>query len=84
LCATIVLQSSTMATKTLNIRIPEEQYEEMEEVVKARHYTSKGEFIRELLREALDEYIEQLHAGVEKERNKYMSLREYGKKEDLE
>ena len=73
-----------MATKTLNIRIPEEQYMEVEELVKDRHYTSKAEFVRELLRGALDEYIESMHREVEEEREEYIPLREYGKKEGLE
>jgi len=73
-----------MATKTLNIRIPEEQYMEMEELVNDRHYTSKAEFVRELLRGALDEYIESVHREVEEEREKYVPLREYGKKQGLE
>ena len=73
-----------MATKTLNIRIPEEQYMEMEELVNDRHYTSKAEFVRELLRGALDEYIKSMHKEVEEEREKYVPLREYGKKKGLE
>ena len=72
------------ATKTLNIRIPTEQYEEIEEIVKARHFTSKGEYVRQLLRESLDEYSALLHDKVEKDRSKYVPLREYGKKKGLE
>lgn len=73
-----------MVTKTINIRIPEEQYVEMEEIVKIRHYTSKAEFVRELLRSALDEYIELIHKDVEREKSRYTPLREYGKKRGLE
>ena len=73
-----------MATKTLNIRIPEEQYLEVEELVRDRHYTSKAELVRELLRGALDEYIESMHKEVDGEREKYVPLREYGKRKGLE
>ncbi len=75
---------TTTATKTLNIRIPNEQYEELEEIVKARHYTSKAEYIRELLRNAMDEYIELLHEKVERDKEKHVALEEYGKSRELE
>ncbi len=72
------------ATKTLNIRIPKMQYEEIEEIVKARHYTSKGEYIRELLRESVDEYAALLHEKAEKDKSIHVPLREYGKRKGLE
>jgi len=72
------------ATKTLNIRIPTEQYEELEDMVKARHFTSKGEYVRQLLRESLDEYSALLHEKAERDRGKYVPLSEYGKKKGLE
>ena len=73
---------NTTVTKTLNLRIPVEQYEELEEIVKARHYTSKAEYIRELLRQALDEYTEFLHEKADRE--EHIPLREYGKSRGLE
>ena len=75
---------TTTVTKTLNIRIPNEQYEELEEIVKARHYTSKAEYIRELLRQSLDEYTEFLHEKAERDEEKHIPLREYGKSRGLE
>ncbi len=75
---------TTTATKTLNIRIPNEQYEELEEIIKARHYTSKAEYIRELLRKSLDEYTELLHKKAEKDKEKHITLKEYGKSRGLE
>ncbi len=75
---------TTTATKTLNIRIPKEQYEELEEIVKVRHYTSKAEYIRELLRHAMDEYTELLHEKVERDKEKHVPLEEYGRSRGLE
>ena len=81
---TIVLNMATTVTKTLNIRIPKEQYEELEEIVRVRHYTSKGEYIRELLRQALDDYTEFLHEKAERDKEKHISLKEYGNIRGLE
>lgn len=75
---------TTTVTKTLNIRIPKEQYEELEGIVRARHYTSKAEYIRELLRQALDEYTEFLHKKAERDKEKHISLKEYGESRGLE
>jgi len=80
----MVLIMAPTATKTLNIRIPAEQYEELEEMVKARHFTSKGEYMRQLLRESLDEYSVMLHEKAERDRGKYVPLRDYGKRKGLE
>lgn len=73
-----------MVTKVLNVRIPEEQYEKLEETVKARNYTSKAEFIRELLRQVFDDYTRFLHKKAEIDRKKHLSLEEYGKTRGLE
>jgi len=81
---TTVLNMATAVTTTLNIRIPREQYEELEEIVRVRHYTSKGEFIRELLRRYLDEYTEILHEKAERDRHLHVPLGEYGKSRGLE
>lgn len=40
----------TTKTKTLNVRVTESQYDELEELVERGEYTSKDEYIRELLR----------------------------------
>jgi Arc/MetJ-type ribon-helix-helix transcriptional regulator len=71
-------------TKTLNVRITEAQYEELEELVGRGDYTSKGEFIRELLREKFDDFSSYLHEKAERDRNKHISLNEYGKSRGLE
>ena len=75
---------ASTATKTLNIRISKEQYDEIDEIVKARHYTSKGEYVRQLLRESLDEYAAVLYNKAESDRDKHVPLKEYGKKKGLE
>ena len=74
---------ATGATVSLNLRIPREQYEELEELVRVRHYTSKGEFIRELLRRYLDEYTEHLHVKAERDRDLHVPLRDYGNSRGL-
>lgn len=76
----LVFIMATSATKTLNIRIPKEQYDEIEEIVRARHYTSKGEYIRQLLRESIDEYAAVLHDKAQIEKDKYVPLNKYDKK----
>ena len=75
---------NTTVTKTLNLRIPVEQYEELEEIIKARHYTSKAEYIRELLRQALDEYTEVIYEKAERDRREHIPLGTYGKNRGLE
>ncbi|MCK4614944.1 MAG: ribbon-helix-helix protein, CopG family [Thermoplasmata archaeon] len=71
-------------TKTLNVRITESQYSELEELVGRGEFTSKGEFIRELLREKFDEFASYLHVKAEKDRDKHISLEDYGKSRGLE
>ncbi len=71
-------------TKTLNVRITEEQYEELEDLVKRGNYTSKAEFIREMLRERFDSFSKYLHEKAEKEREEHISLEEYGESRGLE
>ncbi|UCF07443.1 MAG: ribbon-helix-helix protein, CopG family [Thermoplasmata archaeon] len=70
-------------SKTLNVRITETQYEELEELVERGDYTSKGEFIRELLRERFDDFSSYLHEKAERDRDKHISLEEYGKSRGL-
>lgn len=74
----------TTKTKTLNVRITESQYDELEELVERGEYTSKGEFIRDLLREKFDDFSEYIHNKAEKDREKHISLEEYGKSKELE
>jgi len=71
-------------TKTLNVRITDGQYEELDELVDRGEYTSKAELIRELLREKFDEFSIYLHTKAETDREKHISLEEYGKKRGLE
>ena len=71
-------------TKTLNVRITEEQYEELEELVERGDYTSKAEFIREIIRERVDDFSRFLHEKAEKDKDKHISLEEYGETRGLE
>jgi Arc/MetJ-type ribon-helix-helix transcriptional regulator len=74
----------TTKTKTLNVRITETQYEELDELIERGEYTSKGEFIRELLREKFDDFSSYLHEKAKRDRHKHVSLEEYGKSRGLE
>ena len=67
-------------TRTLNVRITNGQYEELEELVNRGEYTSKAEFIRELLREKFDEFSIYLHEKAERDKKRHIPLEEYGKK----
>lgn len=71
-------------TKTLNVRITEEQYEELEDLVERGDYTSKAEFIRELIRERVDDFSRFLHQKAEKDREEHISLKEYAETRGLE
>jgi len=64
-------------TKTLNVRITEEQYEELEKLVERGEYTSKSKFIREIIREKVNDFSIFLHEKGEKTREKHISLEEY-------
>ena len=72
-----------VTTKTLNVRITEGQYEDLEELVDRGEYTSKGEFIRELLRKEFDDFSTYLHEKAERDRNKHIPLEDYGKSRGL-
>ncbi|MCD6467307.1 MAG: ribbon-helix-helix protein, CopG family [Methanomicrobia archaeon] len=74
----------TAKTKTLNVRITEKQYKELEDLVERGEYTSMGEFIRELLRKKFDEFASYLHEKAEKDRESHIPLEEYGKSRGLE
>jgi Arc/MetJ-type ribon-helix-helix transcriptional regulator len=71
-------------TKTLNIRVTETQYDILDELVKRGEYTSKGEFIRELLREKFDDFSIYLHEKAKMDKTKHVPLEEYGKSRGLE
>jgi len=71
-------------TKTLNVRITEAQYEELEEFVERGDYTSKGEFVRDLLRERFDDFSNYIHEKAERDRGKHISLEDYGRSRGLE
>ena len=47
-------------------------------------YMSKGEFIRELLREKFDDFSSYLHEKAKKDKNEHISLEEYGRSRGLE
>lgn len=74
----------TARTKTLNVKITENQYEESEALVQRGEYASKDEFIRELLREKFDDFISYLHEKAERDRKKHIPLEMYGKSRGLE
>ena len=74
----------TIKTKTITVRITEKQYEELEKLVERGEYTSKDEFIRELLREKFDDFISYLYEKAERDREKHISLEAYGKSRGLE
>ena len=69
------------AKKGLNVRITENQYEELEEFIERGEYTSK-EVIREL-REKFDSFISYLHEKAERDREKHIPLEVYGKSRGL-
>jgi Arc/MetJ-type ribon-helix-helix transcriptional regulator len=71
-------------TRTLNVRITEKQYEELEDLIERGEYTSKGEFIRELLREKFDEFASYLHKKAKKDREIHIPLEKYGESRGLE
>ncbi|MEA1993328.1 MAG: ribbon-helix-helix domain-containing protein [Euryarchaeota archaeon] len=74
----------TAKTRTMNVRITEKQHEELEALVERGEYTSKGELIRELLREKFDEFSVYLHEKAEKDRNDHVPLEKYGRSQGLE
>ena len=85
MCVTSVSYVVTMATtKTLNVRITESQHEELDALIERGDYTSKGEFIRELLREKFDDFSSYLHEKAERDRDKHISLEGYGRSRGLE
>lgn len=71
-------------TRTITVRIAERQYEELEELVDRGEYASTDEFIGELLREKLDDFISYLHQKAERDREKHIPLKVYGKSRGLE
>ncbi len=71
-------------TKTLNVRITKKQYEELEELIERGEYTSKAEFVREIIRERVDDFSKYLHEKAEKDREEHISLEEYGESRGLE
>ena len=71
-------------TKTLNVRITESQHEELDDLVERGDYTSKGEFIRELLREKFDDFSSYLHEKAARDRDRHISLEDYGRSRGLE
>lgn len=73
-----------VTTKTLNVRIPESLYEELNALVERGEYMSKGELVREILREKFDDFSSYLHDKAKKERDKHISLEEYGGSRGLE
>ncbi len=71
-------------TRTLTVKITERQYEELEELVERGEYSSKDEFIRELLRHKFDDFILYVKKKAERDREKHISLETYGKSRELE
>lgn len=71
-------------TMTLNVRITQLQYQLLESMIERGQYTSKSEFIRELLRREMDDYSIFLHEKARKDRDKHIELLEFGKEWGLE
>jgi len=71
-------------TVTLNVRIPRGQYEKLVALVERGEYTSKGEFIRELLRHEFDDFSEFLYEKASRDRAKHVLLEDYGRERGLE
>lgn len=69
--------------KTLNVKVPDDQYDEIEEIVRTRNYTSKAEFIRDLLRRYVEGYVEDLHRRAARDGD-FQRLEEFGADEGLE
>ncbi|MDY6789018.1 MAG: ribbon-helix-helix domain-containing protein [Candidatus Nanohaloarchaea archaeon] len=47
-----------MVMKTIHVKVPEEQLRSIDRVVEERHYPSRSEFVREALRDELEEDFE--------------------------
>jgi len=71
-------------TRTLNLRITEGQYEAIEELVESGEYTSKSEFIRELIRQSIDDFADYIREKSIRDRDKHISLEEYIESRGLE
>ena len=71
-------------TMTLNVRITKAQYERLDALMARGHYTSKSEFIRELLRRELDDFSLFIHEKAHRDRDKHIPLEEFGKEWELE
>lgn len=67
-------------TRTLNLRITEGQYEAIEELVENGEYTSKSEFIRELIRRSIDDFADYIREKAIRDRDKHTSLEEFAKR----
>lgn len=82
----MVTQVNTMAprTRTLNLRITEGQYEAIEAIVESGQYTSKSEFVRELIRNSTDDFTVWLRQKARNEKELYVSLEEFGKEQGFE
>ncbi len=71
-------------TRTLNLRITKGQYEAIEELVESGEYTSKSEFIRELIRQSIDDFADYIREKAIRDRDKHISLEEYIESRGLE
>ena len=71
-------------TVTLNVRLTKSQYEKLDEMVDLGDYTSKGEYIRALLRRDFDAQADYLYQKALRDRDKHISLEECAKKWGLE
>ena len=71
-------------TMTLNVRITKIQYERLDALLARGQYTSKSEFIRELLRRELDDFSIFIHEKARRDRDKHIPLGEFGEEWGLE
>jgi len=80
-CIASVTQAIAMSTQTmaLNVRITKAQHDMLEVLVARGGYTSKSEFIRELLRKEFDDFAQYLHEKALRDRKNHVSLEEFGR-----
>ena len=85
-CIALAIQLITMPshTMTLNVRITKTQYERLDILMSRGQYTSKSEFIRELLRRELDDFSVFIHEKARLDQDKHIPLEEFGKEWELE
>ncbi|MDY6788442.1 MAG: ribbon-helix-helix protein, CopG family [Candidatus Nanohaloarchaea archaeon] len=65
-----------MATKTVSVRLEEDEFEEVETLVSSEGYSSKAELIRDLLRREWDKWAKKVEKHHGENPEDYISLGE--------